>query len=105
MKKTLLFMAAAALSTLTMAADVDAGKAKAATCAGCHGTNGISMIPTYPNLAGQKAPYLESALKAYRSQERAGGQAAVMYGMAAPLSDDDIANLAAYFASLDPAGK
>lgn len=86
------------------AADIDAGKAKAATCVACHGQNGISMIPMYPNLAGQKAPYLESSLKAYRSQERKGGNAAIMWGLAAPLSDDDIANLAAYFASLDPSG-
>lgn len=98
-------MAALTVSVLSSAADIEAGKAKAVTCAGCHGPNGISMVPIYPNLAGQKAPYLESAMKAYRSQERAGGQSAVMYGMAAPLTDEDIANLAAYFASLDPAGK
>jgi cytochrome c553 len=62
------------------------------------------MIPTYPNLAGQKAAYLESSIKAYKTQERKGGQAALMYGMVAALSDDDIANLAAYFSSLDPSG-
>ncbi|WP_336884824.1 c-type cytochrome, partial [Reinekea blandensis] len=42
--------------TSAFAADIEAGKAKAATCAACHGQNGISMVPMYPNLAGQKAP-------------------------------------------------
>lgn len=85
------------------AGDVEAGKAKAGVCAACHGQKGIAQIPTYPNLAGQHEQYLVSALKAYRSKERNGGQAAVMQGQAAALSDSDIANLAAYFASL-PAG-
>jgi len=100
MKKILLLAAAGLMASVTMAADIDAGKAKAAVCAGCHGAEGISAIPTYPNLAGQKAAYLESALKAYKAQDRKGGQSAVMYGMVAALSDADMANLAAYFESL-----
>jgi len=100
MKKILLLAAAGLMASATMAADIDAGKAKAAVCAGCHGAEGISAIPTYPNLAGQKAAYLESALKAYKAQDRKGGQSAVMYGMVAALSDADMANLAAYFESL-----
>ncbi|MCG2582638.1 MAG: cytochrome c [Marinobacter sp.] len=86
-----------------MAADAEAGKAKAAVCAACHGQNGIASIPGYPNLAGQNEVYLQSALKAYKNKQRAGGQAVVMQGQAAALSDEDIANLAAYYASL-PAG-
>ncbi|WP_016957001.1 c-type cytochrome [Catenovulum sp. SX2] len=82
------------------AGDIEAGKAKAAMCAACHGAEGKAMIPTYPNLAGQNAPYLESSLRAYKSGERKGGQAAIMAGMAAALNDQDIANLAAYYASL-----
>ena len=105
MKKILTIVAALSVSALVSAADIEAGKAKSANCVACHGANGVSMIPLYPNLAGQKEAYLESALKAYKTQERKGGNAAIMYGMAAPLSDADIANLAAYFASLDPAGK
>ncbi len=86
------------------AGDIEAGKAKGTSvCAACHGANGISPIPTYPNLAGQHEAYLVSALKAYRSKQRSGGQAAIMQGQAAALSDQDIANVAAYFASL-PAG-
>lgn len=82
------------------AGDIEAGKAKAAMCAACHGADGKAMIPTYPNLAGQNAPYLEAAIRAYKSGERKGGQAAIMAGMAAALTDQDIANLAAYYASL-----
>lgn len=92
-----------ALSTSLVAnagGDLEAGKAKAGVCAACHGSNGKAMIPTYPNLAGQNEAYLVSALKAYKAKERNGGQAAIMQGQAAALSDADIANVAAYFASL-----
>lgn len=82
------------------AQDVEAGKAKAMVCAACHGANGISVIPDYPNLAGQKVKYLESSIKAYRDGER---KNPIMSPMASGLTDADIANIAAYFASL-PAG-
>ena len=84
------------------AADIEAGKSSAVACAACHGNNGISLIPNYPNLAGQKEAYLKDALKAYRD---GGRKNPIMTQMAANLSDDDIANLAAYFSSLDPSGK
>lgn len=103
MKKILLSSLAFVTLTLSFnnfAGDITAGKAKAGMCAGCHGAKGKAMIPTYPNLAGQNQQYLVSALKAYKSKARNGGQAAVMQGMAGALSDDDINNLAAYFASL-----
>ncbi|MDX1391375.1 MAG: cytochrome c [Rheinheimera sp.] len=96
------FLALGLLFTLNLAqaADIAAGKAKAAVCAACHGSNGISIIPDYPNLAGQKEKYLQSAIKAYRDGER---KNAIMSPMATGLTDADVANLAAYFASL-PAG-
>jgi len=102
MKLKMLFVAAvvAAMPLSVQAADAAAGKAKAAVCAGCHGINGKAANPAFPNLAGQNAAYLESALKAYKSGQRSGGQAGIMAGMAAPLSDADISNLAAYFSSL-----
>jgi cytochrome c553 len=87
------------------AGDVAAGKAKSATCVACHNANGISAIPMYPNLAGQKEDYLYNQLKAFKSQERKGANAAIMWGLAAPLTDDDMRNLAAYYSSLDPSGK
>lgn len=83
--------------------DVEAGEAKSAVCAACHGANGISAVPIYPNLAGQKEAYLANVLQAYKTQERKGANAAVMWGIASGLSEQDIANLAAYYASL-PAG-
>lgn len=90
-----------AFSLQASAADIEAGKAKAAVCAACHGANGISQIPMYPNLAGQKEQYLVLQLKAFRAKER---NNMIMAPMAAALSDDDIANLSAYYASLNPAG-
>lgn len=104
MKKLAVTILATLAAGGAFAADAAAGKAKAATCIACHGANGISAVPIYPNLAGQKEAYLVSSLKAYKSQERKGGNAAIMWGLAAPLSDDDIANLAAYYSSLDPSG-
>jgi len=101
MKRTLLALASVAalgLSSTTMAAgDVAAGKAKAASCMGCHGAQGISAVPTYPNLAGQKAAYTVKTLKAFKSGDR---KDPTMNAMAKPLSNADIDNLAAYYASL-----
>ena len=79
------------------AGDAAAGKAKSATCAGCHGPAGISANPLWPNLAGQKDAYLVKQLKAFRDGTRTDP---VMSPMAKPLSDADIDNLAAYFSSL-----
>ncbi len=78
------------------AGDAKAGEQKAATCAACHGANGVSEIPTNPILAGQYVSYLEHALKSYRSGER---QNAIMAGFASQLSDQDIEDLAAWFSS------
>jgi cytochrome c553 len=85
------------ISAPVFAGDAAAGKAKAATCAACHGAAGIAPIPMYPNLAGQKEAYLSKQLKDFKAGKR---KDPVMSAMAAPLSDDDIANLAAYYASL-----
>ena len=79
------------------AADVAAGRAKSAMCASCHGANGISNVPMYPNLKGQKAMYVVKQLRAFKDGTR---KDPVMAGMAAPLSDADMANLAAYYESL-----
>lgn len=82
------------------AGDVAAGQAKAAVCAACHGADGIAVIPGYPNLKGQNEQYLISSINAYKNKERNGGLAAVMQAQASMLSEADIANLAAYYASL-----
>jgi cytochrome c553 len=68
------------------------------TCGACHGLNGRSESPTFPNLAAQTAPYLELQLHAFKDQTRADPDAqAYMWGMAAQLSDVSISELAAYF--------
>jgi cytochrome c553 len=77
--------------------DADAGKVKAATCAACHGANGIGSTDTYPNLAGQHSDYIVKQLKAFKSGDR---KDPLMGPMAAPLSEQDMADVAAYFASL-----
>lgn len=91
----LLTMAAAALPA--GAQDAAAGKAKAAACAVCHGPLGMGVTPDAPHLAGQPAGYLAAQLRAFRSGAR---KHEVMNVMARPLSDADIANLAAWFASI-----
>jgi len=90
---TVLFLVAPSV----MAGDIEAGKAKSALCAACHGANGISMSPIWPNLAGQKEQYLVKQIKAFRDGTR---QDPTMAPMVAALTDTDIDNLAAYYASL-----
>ncbi|MEJ5178647.1 MULTISPECIES: c-type cytochrome [Erwinia] len=84
------------------AGDSGAGQEKSARCMACHGTEGKASAPIYPNLAGQHAPYLAQALQAYKSGARSGGQAEVMKAFVAGLSDEDIDDLAAYYAGLKP---
>jgi len=89
----------AALPQLALAkGDPDAGKVKAKVCEACHGPDGKSIAPNYPNLAGQHASYLAKALADYRAGRR---NNPIMGPMAAPLSDQDIEDLAAWFASQD----
>lgn len=98
-----LLTTAALLLPLAVAADgnPELGRMKSETCTACHGADGKGIAPIYPVLAGQYADYLAYALKQYRSGER---NNAIMMPLAAALSDDDIADLAAYFASLDGLG-
>jgi len=84
------------------AKDLEAGKAKVASvCAACHGANGVSVSDTIPNLAGQRAAYLETQLKALKDGSR---KNPIMNAIATQLSADDISNVAAFFASLPGAG-
>ena len=101
MKKQVISLLAASVlafsASSAIAGDAAAGKAKAASCAACHGADGISKIPTYPNLKGQKAAYVVKQLKAFKTGDR---KDPTMNAMAKPLSDADMANLAAYYAGL-----
>lgn len=78
------------------------GQAKSASCAACHGANGKAVNTIYPNLAGQNADYLALSLHAYKKGGRSGGQAGVMQAFSSSLSDQDISDLSAYYASLTP---
>src|SRR5712691_11448287 len=104
MKKILGLSVVLAVAPFAQAADIEAGKARAATvCAACHGANGVSVSDTIPNLAAQRAGYLEAQLKAFKEGTRKAASAtsptAIMNAIATQLSADDIANVAAYFAS------
>jgi cytochrome c553 len=81
------------------AGDGVAGKDAAASCGGCHGEQGVSGSPATPSLAGQDAQYLAAALQAYKAGSRADE---TMKGMTAPLDDNAMKNLAAYYAALEP---
>ncbi len=84
------------------AADAAAGKQKARMCQVCHGLDGIARLPEAPNLAGESTVYLERQLKAFRAGERKSPQMSVV---AQGLSDADIANLAAWYASIEITAK
>lgn len=104
MKPILALLLAAPLCVYAQA-DLEAGKAKVAqVCAACHGANGVSVSDTIPNLAGQRAAYLETQLKAFRDGlRRPSGPTsptATMAAIATQLSPADVTNVAAYFASL-----
>ena len=90
------------LSALSLAfpaaADISAGKTKAdMACAGCHGAQGVATLPNAPNLAGQSQIYLVEQLKNYRSGKRTHE---VMGVIAKPLTDQEIENTSAWYASL-----
>jgi len=80
-----------------IAGDAAAGQAKSASCAGCHGANGISSNDLWPNLAGQKATYLSKQIKAFRDGQR---KDPMMSNMVKTLTDQDADDLAAYYSGL-----
>lgn len=96
-KLTLALSATVMMASPVFAGDAAAGKGKSMMCSACHGVAGISAVPTYPNLAGQKEAYLTKQLKDFKSGTR---NDPTMKGMVASLSETDMADLAAYYASL-----
>jgi cytochrome c553 len=108
MKTTFATLAALAISIVAPAAsaqslvdgDADAGKAKSITCAACHGAEGNSANPLWPNLAGQHAKYIVNQLGAFKEGKRVN---ALMSSQAMLLSADDMANLAVYYEGLERA--
>ncbi|HSS63935.1 MAG TPA: cytochrome c [Gammaproteobacteria bacterium] len=103
MTRTAVLFAAAATwivaGTSLAAGDAAAGKSKAASCGACHGPDGNSANPMWPKLAGQHAAYLVKQLKAFKSGER---KDPLMSPMAAGLSENDMEDLAAFYASRKP---
>lgn len=103
MKKILALLALAGIANVAAAADVvgnpDAARGKVAMCIGCHGIPGYKTafpeVYHVPMLGGQSQKYLENALQAYKKGDR---RHPSMRGIAATLSDQDIADLAAYYA-------
>ena len=99
MKKTVILMSIffAAFSSVSLASgSAEAGQAKAAVCMGCHGADGNSLMAMYPKIAGQGESYLIKQLQDFKSGARA---SAMMVGFVAALSEEDMSDLAAYFAS------
>ena len=89
----------AGLMSVAHAGDAEAGKAKSATCAACHGADGNSLAPTFPRIAGQGERYLIKQIKDIRDGNR---QVPAMAPFVAGLSDTDVADLAAYFSAQVP---
>lgn len=83
-------------ASLFLKGDPKAGEAKAAVCAACHGAKGVSAVPAWPKLAGQAATYTYAQLKHFKDGSR---NNAVMAGQVAALSDQDMQDLAAYYAA------
>src|SRR4029079_14140268 len=105
MKKTLVALLALAFAPVTLAADIGAGKAKVeAVCAACHGAHRVSVSDTIPNRAGQRAAYIEAQLKAFKEGVRKApvptSPIATMAAIATQLSPAEMADVAAFFASL-----
>ena len=94
-------MLAAAIACISplRAADIAAGKAKAELCVGCHGENGISQMENMPSLAAQPDLFIQWQLVFFRAGTRKNEQ---MQPIVEQLSNEDIRNLGAYFASLEP---
>ncbi len=84
------------VSAVHAAGDATAGQSKAVTCTACHGADGNSITPIWPKLAGQHASYIQKQLADFKSGAR---KDATMIGMVAPLSDQDMADLAAYYST------
>jgi cytochrome c553 len=101
MMKNLLIslIVSAGLMSVAHAGDAEAGKAKSATCAACHGADGNSLAPTFPKIAGQGERYLIKQIKDIRDGNR---QVPSMAPFVTGLSDTDIADLAAYFSAQVP---
>lgn len=101
MKRGLVLMLAmmAGASPAWAEGDAERGQSMAALCSACHGPDGVSINPLWPSLAGQQELYLVNSIKAYRDGVR---EDVSMQPFVATLTDQDVEDLAAYYASLSP---
>lgn len=104
MKKLVLIVSLVASCSVWAQGDIEAGKAKSQICVACHAADGNSQLTIYPKIAGQHAKYIEKQLKEFKlgmtSNGKQGRYDPVMSGMALPLSEEDMSDLAAYYASM-----
>ncbi|WP_271271109.1 c-type cytochrome [Aliamphritea hakodatensis] len=96
-RKAVIAMLVGQMAWHVSAGDAVQGKLKSVSCWGCHDQSGISANPAFPNLAGQKPVYLMKALQDYKQGKRSDG---MMNSAAARLSDEDIADIAAYYSQI-----
>lgn len=82
------------------AGDASLGPLKTPSCRFCHGINGVATQDSYPNLQGQKAPYLFNGMKSYQNGEREGGLAEMMKKQLSKLNDQDLADIAAFYVQM-----
>ncbi|WP_070970871.1 c-type cytochrome [Vibrio sonorensis] len=104
MKKLALILSLLASCSVWAQGSIEAGKAKSVTCAACHGADGNAALLNYPSLAGQHAKYIEKQLRDFKLAVDTGNKQGrvdpVMAGMVLTLTEQDMADLAAYYASL-----
>ncbi|MDF2153458.1 cytochrome c [Vibrio sp. CAU 1672] len=99
LRPSILLLALISGSSLAAAfGDAQQGKIKSPSCGFCHGTNGIASNSEYPNLAGQDPQYLFNAMKAYKNDQRTGPLAEMMKAQLSRLNDDDLRDVAAFYA-------
>lgn len=81
--------------------DASLGKLKVPSCGFCHGNDGIATNESYPNLAGQKQAYLMQSMLDYQAKQRTGPMAAMMTQQLSRLSNEDLADIAAFYAAME----
>ena len=94
-------LANSAVAADTVVGSADAGATKAAVCTACHGVNGNSSNPEWPSLAGQNAAYVREQLAMFKARKRINE---IMYPIVAPMSEQDFADVAVFFAAQTPTG-
>ncbi|MGB1239793.1 MAG: c-type cytochrome [Pseudomonadales bacterium] len=99
LKRIALAVCVLSASQMSVAADIEAGKQASQACMACHGAAGVSNNEIWPNLAGQKAGYLAKQMRDFKAGKRTDP---AMSAMANAIADDQIDNIAAYYASLKP---